>query len=281
MTSQLHRIGVGLRALAKTGPVVVRRPTVLVYPLLLTLSVTLLIVVLAAPILLIDGQLRWVVWILCVLTYFLGGGVVCAWLFGAMFYEIDGVFRGDSSHPFAGLRVVWRKRRLLTALGLVLGSAGVVIWFARPLLERLLGETPVTVLSALQGSGNLFAILIVTVADCSIRESVESAADAVSATSVESVATSAAIRGISTICLVSGAAFGIGATLTGYQVAPLGFFTPFVGFLLVPVLTVFCCCLLEGVARTAVYRHALDGNAGNAGITSDRMLRTSQGESGK
>lgn len=271
--SRLQRVGVALRAIAKTGSVVVRWPTVLVYPVLLTVSFGLLIPAVAAPIVLAGHGWLWLVWPASVATYFLGGSVLCTVLFGAMFYEVDGVFRGRRQRPFAGLRVAWRKRRTLTALGLTLGSAGLVTWFGKPFLERLLGASAVELLTALQGSGNMYAILIAMVEDRTLPETIEPITQALSETTVESIVTETALQGISEVGLWTSALFGIGSYLLGLRIPPFGVFTPALGFLVLPALTVCLCCLLEGVTRPALYVHATTDRIETARVQPARVLR--------
>ncbi|MFD1587032.1 hypothetical protein ACFR9U_08550 [Halorientalis brevis] len=272
--NSVARIRIAVRALAKTGRVVVRRPTVLVYPVVLTLSLFLLIPAVAVPIVLTEGGIvRLAVWLSSVAAYFLGGGVLCTVLFGAMVYETNQLFRGQPAVPFSGVTAVWRNRRTLTALGLVLGTGGMLSWYGRTLLERVLGDLPVDVLTALQGSGSMFAIVIVMVENRSLSEIADPVVDAVSETAVESIVTTEVIQGLATISLYAGAGFGIGSTLFGVRIDPLGFFTPFLGFLLVPFLTITLCCLLEGVSRTAIFLHATGQRGEDLRITPDRVLR--------
>ncbi|WP_424019676.1 hypothetical protein ACOZ4N_09465 [Halorientalis pallida] len=264
----VHR---ALSAIAATGRVVIRQPTLLVYPIVLTALVVGLVVAVGAGIYITNGGP--VVWTVLYASYFVVGGVLTTFAFGALYYESDAVLREGARPPLIGLLAAWRNRRRLLIVGLVVGTVGLASWAGRPILEGVFGDEAAVILDVIVGTGLLTAIQIAVLGTGDLRDNLDTIEAVTEAVWVESLLTRQVNRGISTVCLWIGAAFGLGSVVTGYRVEPLGFWTPFLGFLLVPVATILLCATIHGVSQAALFQYAT-GNEDEATVSPSGFVVT-------
>lgn len=147
-----------LAAIAATGRVVLRQPTLLVYPVVLIALVAGLIAGIGAGIYHTDTNP--VVWIVLYASYFVLAGLLTTFVFGVLCDESDAVLRRGAGLPFVGLAAVWRNRQRLLLVGLVAGTVGLVSWVARTTLEEVFGSDARVLLDGIAGTGLLTAIQV-------------------------------------------------------------------------------------------------------------------------
>jgi len=246
----------GLELLPNAGRVIARRPSVLVYPLGWALVCLAMVPVAAWPILSVPESARIVVTPLSMAGFWLVTGLALTVLFGAMAAELHAVYEGRQPSLFAGLRVAWANRRQLAVLAVVLVTAGIALRVFESVIERQFGSLSSLLVDAIAGVGATFAIQVVVLSDRSTRESIERAINRAESTAIESLATTAAVRGLVSVGLVSGAAFGVLTFLSGVRLPLVGALTPLVGFLLVPFLTFVSVVTIDWLSRTLLYVHA-------------------------
>ncbi|MFB6084445.1 MAG: hypothetical protein ABEJ94_09395 [Halorientalis sp.] len=267
---RLQHIRRALSTVAVTGRVVVRQPTLLVYPVVLTALVVGLLAGVGAGMVFTNGND--VAWTVLYASYFLVGGVVATFVFGALYYESDAVIREGAQPPLIGLAAVRRNARRLLVVGLVVGTVGLASWVARPSLEKVLGDEATVLLDGIAGTGVLVAIQLAVLGTGDLRATLDAVGTVTEEIWIESLLTQQVGWGISTVCLWLGAGFGLGSTVTGYRIEPLGFWTPFLGFLLVPVLVLLLCTTIHGVSQAALFRYAIGDAEGAAVPPSDLVV---------